>query len=85
MSAVIRLARPRRPASAVVERAMDCQVAADELWRATVLTRDYVLLSDAKTLRELLRTSVVIARRIAGNAEGLCADGIRRPGHGVAA
>lgn len=86
MAALVRFpnTHPRDPRNAVVERAMECQVAADDLWRATVRTNDYVLLADADTLRGLLRTATAVARRIAGNAEGHCADGIRRPGHGRA-
>lgn len=64
---------------------MECMVAADDLWRATVLTNDYVLLADADALRGLLRSAVTVARRIAGNAESHCGDGRRGIGHGRAA
>lgn len=81
---MLRLHGQRRRA-AIAERAMEAQVAIDDLWRVCVAENDYVLLSDAKVLRELTRASVTVARRIAGNAEGFCADGRRGMGHGRAA
>lgn len=64
---------------------MDLEVAFEELWRAAVITNDFVELAEASALRDYARASVTIARRMAGRNDRMCADGIRRPGHGAAA
>jgi hypothetical protein len=59
--------------------------AAAPLWEAAIGSGDWALLADAKALDAILRSAVVIAKRMAGHQRASCADGLLRPGHGKAA
>lgn len=76
----------------VVEHAMEVQSRvrllrkeAAPMFEAAMATGNFEVMAETHALAEALRISQKIARRIAGLAEGLCADGIAEPGHGAAA
>lgn len=71
----------------IEERAMEVQAAVELLWSECVASRDYVLLSDARALRELVSPMRAMAHRMAGRASRIdtCGDGLFGPAHGRAA
>lgn len=86
------MARPAAPKVQIVHLAMDTQadllrvqVHAAPLFEAALATGDWSLMSEVHSLAGLLKVARKQAKRIAGMADSMCADGIAEPGHGRAA
>lgn len=86
------MARKPDRRTAIVLYAVEVQAQLRELRRETapmyeaaLRSGNHAVLAETHALAESLRISQKIARRVAGMADVICADGIAQPGHGKAA